>query len=105
MRAPAATVSVAAVGYNLAMALRRAHASTESIESVRVYYSVSKASREEACELMRKLQEELQEELQASWAPIFVPVVSVGSTPAADAALLIVMLAMEKSCIEAVEDQ
>lgn len=101
VRAAAATVETAAVGYSIAMALRRAHTSTESVESLRVYYCVSKASRDEAAVLMQKL----QEELQASWAPVFVPVVSVGSTPAADAMLLIVMLAMERSCIEVAGNQ
>ena len=101
LRAPAPELSIAAVGYNIAMALRRAHTSPQSIEAVRVYYCVSKASREEASELLQKL----QEELHASWAPIFVPVVSVGSTPAADAALVIVMLAMEESCIDVADDQ
>ena len=101
LRAAVPTVGTAAVGYRIAMALRRAHTSTESIESVRVYYCPSKASRDKAGALMQKL----QEEVQAAWAPIFVPVVSVGTTPAADATLLIVMLAMEKSCIEVAGDQ
>ena len=96
LREAVPAVRTAPVGYSIAMALRRADVSADSIESARVYYCVSKASKEEACGLMQKV----QEEVQAYWAPIFVPVVSVGSTPAADAALVVVMLAMEKPCLE-----
>lgn len=87
---------VATVADSISMVLCHANIGAGSIESVRVYYSVSKTSREAAYELTQKL----QDEMQASWAPIFVPAVAAGSSPAADAALLVVMLAMEKPCVE-----
>ena len=88
------TVQISLLGDSVCLLLQEAELGMHTVESVRVYYSVSKSSREEVCGLMGTL----QDGMKASWAPIFVPVISVGVTPAADAALLCVILATEKAC-------
>ena len=87
-------VQISLLGDSVCLLLKEAEVGMHAVESVRVYYSVSKCSREEVCELMGTL----QDKMKVAWAPIFVPVISVGVTPAADAALLCVMLATEKPC-------
>ena len=83
-------VSSCTVAQGMASALGRAQLSPESIESVRVYYNVTRLHRGRAVDLVQHA----LEELQLPWAPVMVPVLAVGMTPAADAALHLVWLGM-----------
>ena len=82
--------SSSAVAQGMTLALGRAQLSPESIESIKVYYNVVRLSRERAVDLVQHA----VEELKVSWAPVMVPVLAVGMTPAADAALHLVWLGM-----------
>ena len=83
--------SSSAVAQGMASALGRAQLSAESIEGIRVDYSVTRLSRDRAADLVQHA----LEELKVSWAPVMVPVLAVGMTPAADAALHLVWLGMQ----------
>jgi hypothetical protein len=78
-----------ALAQGIVAALDHAELSMESIESIKVYHNVSKCTESEAMALLQQV----QVELKASWAPAIVPVLSVGMTPATDAALHLMMLA------------
>ena len=82
--------SSSVVAQGMASALGGAQLSPESIESIRVYYSVTRLSRVRAEDIVQHA----LEELKVLWAPIMVPVLAVGMTPAADAALHLVWLWM-----------
>ena len=91
LRSGNATSNSSAAAQGVDLALRKAHLSVQSIEGVRVYFSVSKATQAEAVELVQQI----KGQLKVGWAPVLVPVASVGLTPAVDAALLIVLLALD----------
>ena len=82
--------SSSAIAQGMASALGRAQLSPESIESMRVYYSVARLSRERAVDIVQHA----LNKLKVLWRPVLVPVLAVGMTPAADAALHLVWLGM-----------
>ena len=82
--------SSSAVAQGMASALGRAQLTSDSIGSIKAYYNVIRLSRERAEDLVCHA----LEELKVLWGPFLVPVLAVGMTPAADAALHLVWLGM-----------
>lgn len=83
------SASSSALAQGIVAALDHAGLSMESVESIKVYHNVSRCTESEAEALLQQV----QGDLKAFWAPAIVPVLSVGMTPATDAALHLVMLA------------
>ena len=83
------SASSSALAQCIVAALDHVGLSMESVESIKVYHNVSRCTESEAEALLQQV----QEELKAFWAPAIVPVLSVGMTPATDAAVHLVMLA------------
>ena len=83
------STSSSALAQGIVAALDHVGLSMENVESIKVYHNVSRCTESEAEAVLQQV----EGELKAFWAPAIVPVLSVGMTPATDAALHLVMLA------------